>query len=190
MVPGTTPCQAVTPIASRLLTMPSFVRGIFAGALHDCPALPLPDPLDVHDPDEAKTVRRLIAALRQMQARGPRSIRPRSTSRKPSPSRRSARSPSTGCSSLTIPKEYGGVGLSSTGYARVFGEVSRIDASLAVLIGVHCGLGSKAIVLFGSRRAEGALPADARARRDARRVRAHRARHRLRRAEHQDDGAR
>jgi acyl-CoA dehydrogenase family protein 9 len=52
--------------------------------------------------------------------------------------------------SLTIPKEYGGVGLSSTAYARVFGEVSRVDASLAVLIGVHCGLGSKAIVLFGS----------------------------------------
>jgi acyl-CoA dehydrogenase family protein 9 len=40
--------------------------------------------------------------------------------------------------------------LSATGYARVFGEVSRTDASLAVLIGVHCGLGSKAIVLFGT----------------------------------------
>jgi acyl-CoA dehydrogenase family protein 9 len=51
---------------------------------------------------------------------------------------------------ITIPKEYGGSGLSSTGYARVFGEVSRLDPSLAVLIGVHCGLGSKAIVLFGS----------------------------------------
>src|SRR4029077_394336 len=38
----------------------------------------------------------------------------------------------------------------STGYARVFGELSRTDASLAVLVGVHCGLGSKAIVLFGN----------------------------------------
>src|SRR3989440_7325645 len=51
---------------------------------------------------------------------------------------------------LTIPKEYGGLGLSNTGYARVFGELSRTDASLAVLVGVHCGLGSKAIVLFGN----------------------------------------
>ena len=32
----------------------------------------------------------------------------------------------------------------------MFGEVSRLDPSLAVLIGVHCGLGSKAIVLFGT----------------------------------------
>ena len=32
----------------------------------------------------------------------------------------------------------------------MFGEVSQVDPSLAVLVGVHCGLGSKAIVLFGS----------------------------------------
>ena len=56
----------------------------------------------------------------------------------------------TGFLGLTIPKEYGGLGLSSTGYARIFGELSRTDASLAVLVGVHCGLGSKAIVLFGN----------------------------------------
>ena len=51
---------------------------------------------------------------------------------------------------ITIPKEYGGSGLSATGYARIFGEISRLDASLAVLVGVHCGLGSKALVLFGT----------------------------------------
>jgi alkylation response protein AidB-like acyl-CoA dehydrogenase len=51
---------------------------------------------------------------------------------------------------LTIPEEYGGLGLSPAAYARVFGEISRVDAGLAVLVGVHCGLGSKAIVLFGS----------------------------------------
>jgi acyl-CoA dehydrogenase family protein 9 len=51
---------------------------------------------------------------------------------------------------LTIPREYGGAGLSASAYARVFGEISSIDPSLAVLVGVHCGLGAKAIVLFGS----------------------------------------
>src|SRR5699024_392398 len=50
----------------------------------------------------------------------------------------------------TIPKEYGGLGLSSTGYARVFGEVAAIDGSLGVVVGVHCGLGSKAIALYGT----------------------------------------
>jgi acyl-CoA dehydrogenase family protein 9 len=50
---------------------------------------------------------------------------------------------------LTIPAAFGGLGLSATAYAHVFGELSTIDASLAVLVGVHCGLGSKAIVLYG-----------------------------------------
>jgi alkylation response protein AidB-like acyl-CoA dehydrogenase len=51
---------------------------------------------------------------------------------------------------LTIPKKYCGLELSSSAYARVFGTLSTIDASLAVLVGVHCGLGSKAIVLHGN----------------------------------------
>jgi acyl-CoA dehydrogenase family protein 9 len=57
---------------------------------------------------------------------------------------------SAGLLGLSIPRAYGGAGLSAAGYARVFGEISRIDASVAVLVGVHCGLGSKAIVLYGS----------------------------------------
>ncbi|MFL5467037.1 MAG: acyl-CoA dehydrogenase family protein, partial [Gemmatimonadaceae bacterium] len=51
---------------------------------------------------------------------------------------------------LTIPRQYGGLELSSSAYARVFETLSTIDASLAVLVGVHCGLGSKAIVLHGN----------------------------------------
>jgi acyl-CoA dehydrogenase family protein 9 len=51
---------------------------------------------------------------------------------------------------LTIPKNYGGLELSSSAYARVFETLSSIDGSLAVLVGVHCGLGSKAIVLHGN----------------------------------------
>jgi acyl-CoA dehydrogenase family protein 9 len=57
-----------------------------------------------------------------------------------------------GMLALTIPKKYGGLELSSSAYARVFGTLSTIDASLAVLVGVHCGLGSKAIVLHGNDR--------------------------------------
>ncbi len=51
---------------------------------------------------------------------------------------------------LTIPREYGGLELSATAYARVFERISAVDPSLAVLVGVHCGLGSKAIVLYGN----------------------------------------
>jgi len=56
----------------------------------------------------------------------------------------------TGLLGLTIPRQYGGLGLSATGYARVFERISVADSSLAVLVGVHCGLGSKAIVLYGN----------------------------------------
>ncbi|HEX3867277.1 MAG TPA: acyl-CoA dehydrogenase family protein, partial [Gemmatimonadaceae bacterium] len=129
--------------------MPSFVRGIFAGALHDALLFPFPDTLDVRDPDEAKRVRRLIDALRRMERDGLiDSAAFDEAETIPEPTIRALAE--HGLLGLTIPAEYGGQGLSSTGYARVFGEVSRLDASLAVLIGVHCGLGSKAIVLFGS----------------------------------------
>jgi acyl-CoA dehydrogenase family protein 9 len=129
--------------------MPSFVRGIFAGALHDSLLFPFPPPLDVRAPDEAKTVRRLIDSLHQMRREGlidSASFDEHETV----PEATIAALAERGLLGITIPKEYGGAGLSSTGYARVFGEVSRMDPSLAVLIGVHCGLGSKAIVLFGS----------------------------------------
>jgi alkylation response protein AidB-like acyl-CoA dehydrogenase len=129
--------------------MPSFVRGIFSGAINDALLFPFPPPLDVRDPDEAKIVRRLIDALRQMQRDGlidSAAFDEQETIPEPTITALA----SAGLLGLTIPKEFGGVGLSPAGYARVFGEVSRMDASLAVLIGVHCGLGSKAIALFGS----------------------------------------
>src|SRR6476469_9369292 len=126
--------------------MPSFVRGIFSGALHDALLFPFPAPLAN---DEAQHVRRLIGALKDMQREGlidSAAFDEQETIPEPTIRALAER----GLLGLTIPTEYGGAGLSSTGYARVFGEVSRIDASIAVLIGVHCGLGSKAIVLFGS----------------------------------------
>lgn len=129
--------------------MSSFVRGIFAGALHDELLFPYPPPLDKRDPDEARVVRRLIDDLREMQRSG--LIDSARFDEQESIDEEVVRAlAQTGFLALTIPKEYGGLGLSSTGYARVFGEVSRTDASIAVLVGVHCGLGSKAIVLFGS----------------------------------------
>ena len=129
--------------------MSSFVRGIFAGALHDELLFPYPPPLDARGPDEARVVRRLIDDLREMQRAG--LIDSARFDEQESIDEEVVRALArTGFLGLTIPKEYGGLGLSSTGYARVFGEVSRADASIAVLVGVHCGLGSKAIVLFGS----------------------------------------
>jgi len=129
--------------------MSSFVRGIFAGALHDELLFPYPPPLERRDPAEARLVRRLIDDLREMQRSGliDSARFDEEETIGEDVVRELARA---GFLGLTIPKEYGGLGLSNTGYARIVAEVSRTDASIAVLVGVHCGLGSKAIVLFGS----------------------------------------
>lgn len=129
--------------------MPSFVRGTFSGALHDALLFPYPEPLDKRDPDEARTVRRLVLALRDLEQQGLIDSA-RFDEEETMPEETIRALAECGLLGLTIPREYGGLGLSSTAYARIFEEVSRIDPSTAVLLGVHNGLGAKAIVLFGS----------------------------------------
>src|SRR3954449_11743080 len=51
---------------------------------------------------------------------------------------------------LYVPTEYGGQGLSQTGYCRVSEEFAQIDATLSVIMGVHQSIGMKGIVIFGS----------------------------------------
>src|SRR6266545_4413500 len=55
-----------------------------------------------------------------------------------------------GLCGLYVPEEYGGQGLSQTGYARVFETVGQIDATLAIVLGVHQSIGFKGISLFGT----------------------------------------
>jgi alkylation response protein AidB-like acyl-CoA dehydrogenase len=128
--------------------MPSFTRGLFSGAIHDALLFPYPPPLDRTNPDEAKTVRRLIRSLREIKDALIDSARIDDEETIGEPVIKALAE--AGLLSLTIPRAYGGLELSPTAYARVFSEISRIDSSIAVLLGVHCGLGSKAIVLFGS----------------------------------------
>ena len=51
---------------------------------------------------------------------------------------------------LYVPEEYGGQGLSQTGYCRVSEVFAQIDATLSVIMGVHQSIGMKGIVLFGT----------------------------------------
>src|SRR2546423_1757766 len=55
-----------------------------------------------------------------------------------------------GLMGLYVPEEYGGQGLSQTGYARVFEGIGQADGSLTVALGVHQSIGIKGIVMFGS----------------------------------------
>jgi acyl-CoA dehydrogenase family protein 9 len=128
---------------------PSFLRGVFAGAIHDSLIFPYPPPLDVRDPAEARVVARLLRNLRQMVGDGLIDSA-RFDEDEAVPDEVIRAFADAGLLGLTVPEEYGGLGLSNSAYARVFGEIAAIDGSLAVIVGVHCGLGSKAIVLYGS----------------------------------------
>ena len=55
-----------------------------------------------------------------------------------------------GALGLYVPEEYGGQGLSQTGYCRVFEEIGQVDGSLATVLGVHQSIGYKGLVLFGT----------------------------------------
>ncbi len=129
-------------------TQPSFIRGIFNGAVHDSLLFPYPAPLVRRDADEARRVGVLLARLREIERDLVDSAAFDEQETIPEPV--IAALAGSGFLGLTIPAEYGGAGLSPAGYARVFGELARVDASLAVLVGVHCGLGAKAIVLYGT----------------------------------------
>jgi acyl-CoA dehydrogenase family protein 9 len=56
---------------------------------------------------------------------------------------------------IGVPQEYGGVGLSATGYARVMQELAGIEASLPVTLGAHQSIGLKGILLFGTAEQKG-----------------------------------
>lgn len=127
---------------------PSFTRGIFAGVVLDSLLFPYPRPLEERDAGEARTVRRLIRGLAEMKGTLIDSARFDEEETIPEDVIRAFAE--LGMLGLTIPRKYGGLELSSSAYARVFETLSGIDASLAVLVGVHCGLGSKAIVLHGN----------------------------------------
>ncbi|HEY6089565.1 MAG TPA: acyl-CoA dehydrogenase family protein [Gemmatimonadaceae bacterium] len=126
----------------------SFTRGIFAGVVLDSLLFPYPRPLDEARPGEAKTVRRLIRELRAME--GDLINSAKFDEEETIPENVIKAFADIGMLGLTIPKKYGGLELSSSGYARIFETLSSLDGSLAVLVGVHCGLGSKAIVLHGN----------------------------------------
>jgi alkylation response protein AidB-like acyl-CoA dehydrogenase len=126
----------------------SFVRGIFAGTIHDELLFPFPSSLDQRDPDETHIVRRLLGSLDRM-SRG--LIDPaRFDEEETIPDEVIQALAAEGFLGISIPREYGGLGLSPAAYSHVFGAVSSLDPSLGVLVAVHAGLGAKAIVLYGT----------------------------------------
>jgi alkylation response protein AidB-like acyl-CoA dehydrogenase len=51
---------------------------------------------------------------------------------------------------ISIPREFGGMGLSQSAYCRVFEFVTGYDVGLAIMLGVHLSIGIKGIQLAGT----------------------------------------
>jgi len=134
---------------SRGGDQPSFLRGLFAGDIDGSLIFPYPRSLDERAPDEAVVVRRLIASVHELVATGVIDAA-RFDAQESIDEAVITGFAQAGLLALTIPKAYGGLGLSASAYARVFAEVATADPSCGVLIGVHCGLGAKAIVQAGN----------------------------------------
>jgi alkylation response protein AidB-like acyl-CoA dehydrogenase len=49
-----------------------------------------------------------------------------------------------------LPVEYGGAGLSLASTSRIIAEIARVDRSVAIMIGLHAGLGTRGLVEHGS----------------------------------------
>ncbi len=126
----------------------SFTRGVFAGEVHDELLFPYPPALDTVDPDEARVVARLVRAIETRL--GGLVDSARFDEDETITDDVIAALGDNGFLGMTIPRRYGGLELSARGYARVCEAIGGVDASIGVFIGVHCGLGSKAIALYGT----------------------------------------
>jgi alkylation response protein AidB-like acyl-CoA dehydrogenase len=122
----------------------SFAKAMVLGEIHEELVFPFPLP----DEAEAEKVRNLIGAFREYAADN---IDSREIDEQGwIEDRVFTDLGERGLLGLYVPEEYGGQGLSQTGYARVFEAFGQVDGSLTVALGVHQSIGMKGIVLFGS----------------------------------------
>src|SRR3954470_17180183 len=121
----------------------SFAKSLFLGEIHEDLVLPFPKPPE----DDQRRTRELIAQAREF-GEG-------YDERKVEEDRwigddKIRELGERGLLGLYVPTEYGGAGLSQTGYCRVSEEFAQIDGTLSVIMGVHQSIGMKGIVLYGT----------------------------------------
>ena len=122
----------------------SFAKALFLGEIHEELVFPWPSP----DADEQARIRELNTKLRDYCAENydPRRVE----EERWIPDEVIRDLGEIGVLGLYVDERYGGQGLSQTGYARVFETIGEIDATLAIVLGVHQSIGYKGIALFGS----------------------------------------
>src|SRR4051794_3284345 len=121
----------------------SFAKSLFLGEIHEDLVLPFPKPPE----DDQRRTRELIAQAREFgEGYDERKVEEDRWIRDDKIRELGER----GLLGLYVPTEYGGAGLSQTGYCRVSEEFAQLDGTLSVIMGVHQSIGMKGIVLYGT----------------------------------------
>jgi acyl-CoA dehydrogenase family protein 9 len=122
----------------------SFIRSLFCGAIDESLIFPWPEVPAAH----VKTVHGLLERIRRFLEQTVDASEIDRLGRIPDPVLRGLRQ--LGCFGMLIPSSFGGLGLSTSAYARVLQDIAAADSSVAVTIAAHQALGAKALLLFGS----------------------------------------
>src|SRR5919201_5522144 len=121
----------------------SFAKSLFLGEIHEDVVFPYPCP----DEEEQQRIRHLVGQVREFaEGYDQREVEEKGWIGDDKIAELGER----GLLGLYVPTEYGGAGLTQTGYCRVSEEFAQIDATLSVVMGVHQSIGMKGIVLFGT----------------------------------------
>jgi acyl-CoA dehydrogenase family protein 9 len=137
---ATTPSKDAEP---ERFDSTSFSKSLFLGEIQEEMVFPWPQP----DPGEQERIRGLITAAKDIGSR----YDPREAEENRWVGDDLIHElGDAGLLGLYVPEEYGGQGLSQTGYARVFETFNQIDATLSIVMGVHQSIGYKAIHLYGT----------------------------------------
>lgn len=125
------------------MTDQSFMKALFHGVIAEDLVFPYPEPPET----EREAVRAMLTAVQRF-GKTVDSAAIDAAEALPDEVLRDAKT--LGLFGLVVPDEYGGLGLSTMGYARIMEEVASIDASLAVTLGGHQSIGLRGLLLFGT----------------------------------------
>ena len=122
----------------------SFAKSLFLGEIHEDLVFPYPKA----DEREQEKIRALNASMRELadEMYDARKIEEQGWMGDDLIAAMGER----GLLGLHVPEEYGGQGLSQTGYCRVSEVFAQIDGTLSVVMGVHQSIGLKGIELYGT----------------------------------------
>lgn len=131
------------PARTRQKGTPSFTKGLFLGEIHSDALFPYPQT----NPEEREILQMTSDAIQRM---GRDLDLGRIDREKRMPEEYLQMYREMGLFGLLIPTEYGGFGLSNSGYVQMMSALSQVDGSLCALIGGHQSIGLKALLLFGN----------------------------------------